>query len=186
VLCHDLHRKHGRATYVQSDTADASHVMSTSTCDVVEVGGYLIANVYKPPSVSWEQQILPILKHPAVYTGDFNSHHTDWDYEHIDEDGERLSEWASNNDLVLINDPKQRRTFHSARWNRDYSPDLCWVSSLAGHPQPATVTVLEDFPHSQHRPMITYLGLRLPTIHSVHKPRWSFRKAEFLNRYTRT
>ena len=54
--------------------------------------------------------------------------------------------------MAVVYDSKQKGTFVSARWQREYSPDLCWVSSVCGHPQPATSSVLGNFPHSQHRP----------------------------------
>ena len=69
---------------------------------------------------------------------------------------------ASCNDLALVYDSKQKGTFVSARWQREYSPDLCWVSSVCGHPQPATSPVLGNFPHSQHRPSVIHIGLTLP------------------------
>ena len=99
-----------------------------------------------------------------MYVGDFNSHHSEWGYADCDADGESLVEWASTNDLILIHDAKQRDSFHSARWGggRDYSPDLCWVTSLDGHQQQATCTVLENFPHIQHRPSLIHIGLQLP------------------------
>jgi len=39
--------------------------------------------------------------------------------------------------------------------------------------------VLEDFPHSQHRPLLIHIGLQLPVIHSSSKKRWNFRKANW-------
>ena len=57
---------------------------------------------------------------------------------------------------LLLHDAKQRGTFHSARWQRDYSPDLCWISTTVGSPQPASSVVLGDFPHSQHRPSVIH------------------------------
>ena len=171
--------KFGRATYVRSDVADASPVLSSDFCDIIQVGGYKIANVYKPPSQHWDQGVLPALNHPAVYVGDFNSHHPDWGYLESDQDGEVLAEWASNSDLSLTHDAKQRGTFHSARWQKDYSPDLCWLTSVGDHIQPANQTVLEDFPHSQHRPLLIHIGLQLPIIHGTSKKRWNFRKADW-------
>jgi len=88
--------------------------------------------------------------HPAIYVGDFNSHYPDWGYQNSDVEGETLSNWASCGDLTVIHDPKQKGTFHSARWQQDYSLDLCWVTSANGHPQPATHTMLDDFLCSQH------------------------------------
>jgi Reverse transcriptase (RNA-dependent DNA polymerase)/Endonuclease-reverse transcriptase len=113
------------------------------------------------------------------YIGDFNSHHPDWGYDTNDSDGNQLQGWAAGGNLHLIHDSKQQGTFHSARWQKDYSPDLCWVSSSDGHPQPAVPKILGSFPHSQHRPMLVHAGLRLPMITGEQKPRWNFRKADW-------
>jgi len=43
-------------------------------------------------------------------------------------------EWASANDLHLTHDPKQPGTFWSARWKREYNPDLGWVTSVDTQP----------------------------------------------------
>ena len=74
---------------------------------------------------------------------------------------------------------KQKRSFHSARWDRDYSPNLCWVTSHNGQPLQTSVHVLDDFPHSQHRPIVAHVGIRIPLIRSLQKPRWNFRKAKW-------
>ena len=37
LLCHTSHPKHGRATYVRSDIADAAQLSSTTHCDVIQV-----------------------------------------------------------------------------------------------------------------------------------------------------
>lgn len=42
-------------------------------------------------------------------------------------------------------------------------------------------TVFDDFPHSQHRPVLIEYGVRIPLIESVRKPRWNFRKADWCN-----
>jgi hypothetical protein len=175
-----LHAKHGRATYVRSNIAAVAHLLSTPHCDVSVVSGYHIANVYKPPSEPWSvSQPLPTLPHPAIFVGDFNSHHPDWGYSDADPDGDLLQNWASYNDVCLVHDCKQRGTFRSARWQRDYSPDLCWVSAVDGHSQPASHTVLDDFPHSQRRPSVLHVGLRLPVVRGVVKRRWNFGKADW-------
>ena len=46
-------------------------------------------------------------------------------------------------------------------------------------PLPTSVQVLDDFPHSQHRPIVTHVGLCIPLIRSLPKPRWNFRKAKW-------
>jgi len=125
----------------------------------------------------------PVLPHPAVLVGDFNSHHPDWGYQEADLNGESLQEWALKNDYLLLHDPKQRDTLHSARWQRNYSPDFCWISTTVGRSQPASSVVLGDFPHSQHRSSVIHIGLQLPIIRGVDRKRWNFRKADWA-RYT--
>jgi len=79
-ISYTLHAKHGRATYVRSDVSDAVRVSSSPCCNVIRVGRYHIANVYKPPTKHWNNTNLPpVLPHPAVLVGDFNSHHPDDD-----------------------------------------------------------------------------------------------------------
>ncbi len=78
--------------HVHSDVADNSPVSSSHFCDIVQVGGFRVANVYKPPSQQWDQGVLPALVHPMAYVGDFNSHHPEWGYSEPDEDGEALAE----------------------------------------------------------------------------------------------
>ena len=53
IISYTLHAKHGRATYVRSDVSDAARVSSSQCCDVIRVGGYHIANIYKPPTEHW-------------------------------------------------------------------------------------------------------------------------------------
>ena len=180
LICHTLHSKHGRAIYVRSDIADVSQLSSVEFCDTIRVGNIYIANIYKPPNELWtEKNLPPHLPHPAVYVGDFNSHHVDWGYSDCDSNGELLVNWAAEKDLHLLFDPKQKGTFCSARWQQDYNPDLCWVSTSCGRPHPASYVVLSSFPHSQHRPSLIHAGLTLPVIHSVQKKRWNFRKANW-------
>ena len=88
-------------------------------------------------------------------------------------------EWSSQLNLSLVIDLKQKRSFHSARWNRDYSPDLCWVTSQNDQPLQTAVQVLDDLPRSQHRPIVTHVGIRIPLTRSLQKPRWNFRKANW-------
>ena len=84
-----------------------------------------------------------------------------------------------NNDNLLFHDAKQRGTFHSARWQHDYSPDLCWISTTVGRSQPASSVVFGDFHLSQHRPSVIHIGLQLPIIIGVQCRRWNFRKADW-------
>ncbi|KAL1448470.1 hypothetical protein WDU94_013986, partial [Cyamophila willieti] len=178
------HKHYGVATYVRSDIQDVSLHHISDIDDIytvtVKVGETLICNVYKPPSTPWPSHVLETLPHPAVYIGDFNSHHETWKYDESDQNGEDLVLWAELQNLNLIFDAKDYGTFHSAAWKKDYNPDLCFVST-GPNDQPLATTrlVIPNFPRSQHRPVILEIGISIPIISTVHKPRWNFRKAKW-------
>ena len=48
----------GFQAYVRSDVSDAVRVSSSQCCDVIRVGGYHIANIYKPPTQICHQSFL--------------------------------------------------------------------------------------------------------------------------------
>lgn len=180
----ELHEKYGTAVYRKSTSQGARLLESCSVDNIsltaVKVNDLTLVNVYKPPNVSWPDSVMKTYQHPAVYCGDFNSHNTEWGYLENDQRGEQVMEWSSLNELKLIYDPKEKGTFHSARWNRDYNPDLCFVSSNEeGIPLMVTRIVLNAFPNSQHRPVVMEIGLKIPLVQSVQRPRWNFRKANW-------
>lgn len=116
----------------------------------------------------------------AVYAGDFNSHHSNWGYTSDDINGLQLNRWSERNNLWLLFDAKDRGTFHSARWQQDYNPDLTFASMDEEHkPLISKRTVLENFPRSQHRQIIISVGLEFPLVNSIQKPRWNFNLADW-------
>nr|CAI5839543.1 unnamed protein product [Callosobruchus analis] len=144
------------------------------------MGESTIVNIYKRPGTAWPRNVLPQYQHPAIYSGDFNSHHTEWKYQHNDTNGERLYNWTTENNIQLIFDAKERGTFKSRVWNREYNPDLTFVTtSNSGQPIHAQRCILKDLPKSQHRPALTKLGIRIPIIRSFPRPRWNFAKANW-------
>jgi len=132
-----------------------------------------IINVYKPPNANWENPPVKLFDHPAVYIGDFNSHNSDWGYDQNDDNGEVLQEWIALHNLELNYNTKDMRTFRSARWRKDYTPDLSITSrnTLDG-PTIATRHILGDFPHSQHRSVLLEYGLKVPLIRSLPQPKF--------------
>ena len=177
------HHAYGVATYARS-TIDHAQLCKTSDNNnvhevVVRVGDINISNMYKPPANLWTPDDLGTLPHPAVYVGDYNSHHTLWKYRDTDKNGEILMSWTDSNNTYLVFDAKQRVSFKSAAWNQEYNPDLCFVSTNADNtPMQATRRVLTDFPHSQHSHIIE-VGISIPLITSFPLPRWNFKKANW-------
>ena len=81
---------------------------------------------------------------------------------------------------MLLYNPKKKGTFKSARWQKEYTPDLAFVTKKANQrPIPTTREILNDFPHSQHRPVLITTGITIPRIQALPKPRWNFRKANW-------
>jgi hypothetical protein len=76
----------------------------------LEVCGYSILNVYKPPQepTSETTQHLFNITPPANFlvAGDFNAHHRDWDPDTTQtrNDGEQLHNWAATHSLALISE----------------------------------------------------------------------------------
>jgi hypothetical protein len=74
--------------------------------------------------------------------------------------------------LHLIYHPKDKGTFRSARWNKDYTPDLSIVTRAAEYDiTGCTRVILDGFPRSQHRPILLQYVPRIPLTESVPKPR---------------
>lgn len=123
------HYAYGVATYVRTSVENAL-LCSTSDLEeihkvIIQIGAIAIDNMYKPPTISWPAHVITASPHPAVYHGDFNSHHTQGKYRDINENGEMLASWAEDNNLNCIFDAKDRATLKSTAWKRKYNPDLC-------------------------------------------------------------
>lgn len=179
------HPQYGIATYVRADILNVQLLYQSCDQDVfvliTEINGINIVNVYKPPQVRWPPSVLQCVAHPAVCVGDFNSHNSAWGYGSNDENGNILLDWMTVNNYQLVYNAKDRGTFRSARWQRDYSPDLCFVSTGPTDEEsiPVARMVLDDFPHSQHRPVLIEYGSKIPLIDSVPVARWNFRCAKW-------
>lgn len=175
---------YGVATYARNNLEHVHHITSSTEDNihvvVVSVQDITITNVYKPPTVPWPSFVLPASNHPAIFAGDFNSHHENWSYAQSDICGTALVEWTEEHNLHLIFDAKDRGSFRSATWQREYNPDLCFVTSdNKGQPLPAVRRILGDFPRSQHRLVLVEIGLSIPLITSFPRPRWNFNKANW-------
>lgn len=176
------HKQYGVATYLKSYISNSRTVAQEVVGEVfiltTNVSGVNIVNVYKPPNTLWNNPPLRVLEHPTMYIGDFNSHSQHWGYNKSDENGELLFHWLSTNNMELVYSTKDKGTFHSARWNKDYSPDLGIISKASINDNTmCSRKVLDDFPHSQHRPVLLEYGLQIPTVRSIPKSRWHFKKA---------
>lgn len=123
---------------------------------------------------------MPQFEKPSYVGGDFNSHNPLWGYNDTSQDGLKVADWMIREDFILLYNSTDPGTFCSARWNRSFTPDLCFVSKDEnGNTLPATRKILRGFPNSQHRPVIIEIGLKLPLIRADGKNRWNFNKANW-------
>ncbi|KAL4141349.1 hypothetical protein QTP88_004004 [Uroleucon formosanum] len=178
------HKKYGSATYVRNNISNWEHISTSDVNNVslikIKIEEINIINVYKPPGANWSNPTLPSVQHPTVIIGDFNSHHHHWGYDNNDLNGESILEWMDREDVSLLFDAKDKGTFRSGRWQKDYNPDLCFVTrDELRRPLYANRKVLNDFPRSQHRPVIANIGIQIPITKSIQKPRWNFQKANW-------
>ena len=109
----------------------------------MDVDGYRIVNVYKPPPTRLQASDLPVFPYPD-YAGDFNCAHVNWGYRTSSADRKCFVAWASINGLVPLHDPKDLATFHSGN-----NPDLAFVS-VGPDSRVPNRCILEKFPRSQH------------------------------------
>ena len=172
-------RVHGVATFVQCPTKWRDIASSTLAEEVewvtTEVEGVNITNVYKPYGTRLCLDSIPRYQQPCIYAGGFNCHSTTWGYSSTNTDGTTLEHWASNTDVTLLYDPKQPRSFRSARWGTSTNPDL----GFANLGTCASRRVLECFPKSQHRPSIIESSTTINSVPTRPVNRWNFRKADW-------
>ena len=114
----------------------------------VDVDGYKIVNVYKPPPTRLRTLDLPVFPQPCLYAGAFNCRHADWGYNDNSPEGECLAGSATINCLY---NAKDVASFYSGRWNTGTNPDLAFASVGPNSHLPNR-RVLEKFPRSQHQP----------------------------------
>lgn len=148
------HEKHGSVMLAKNGTI----IESTSKSDennievlTAELRGITITSVYKPPPTPFLMPEIPSSGKPRIVIGDFNSHSSQWGYAGNNADGDAVEAWAETNQLYLIHDAKQPKSFNSGRWKAGYNPDIAFVShSISGL---GKKLVLKPLPKTQHRPI---------------------------------
>ena len=123
----------------------------------MDVDGYKIVNVNKPPPTRLRTLDLPVFPHPCLYAGDFNA---DWGYNDNSPDGECLAGWANINCLALLCNAKNTASFYSGRWNTGTNPDLAFASVGPNSRLPDRRVLLTSSPsHSIDLRLLHHQGL---------------------------
>ena len=139
----------------------------------VDVDGYKIVNVYKPPPTRLRTLDRSVFPHPCLYAGDFNCRHADWSY-----DDNSPDDWASINCLALLCNAKDAASFYSGRWNTGTNLDLAFAS-VDPNSRLSDRRVLEKFPRSQHRPSLITPSRFSMAVPSMPVKQWNFRMAKW-------
>ena len=181
LAVHSPSATYGSAIFVRSqELVTNSQNASTDSTEILKISTPTldILSVYKPPLADfvWPPE-LNLQGKASLIIGDFNSHSSTWGYHDTNSNGEKVEEWALNNNLGLLYNSKDKPTFHSARWKRGYNPDLAFVS--ADHLASFERHILDPIPKSQHCPVAIDLRPIIKHRESHHLPRFNFRKAKW-------
>ena len=176
-----LSRNHGLARFLHEWLAwtliDQSPAESETEWSCVDVAGYKIIKVYKPPP-SWLTPTATPTFSVCLYAGDFSYQQVNWGYSTTSFDGENPASWATANNLVLLQDPKGVARFSYYRWNVGTNSDLAFAS-VGQNNRLLDICVLGKFPRSRHRPsVIMPPKLKVP-VYSDPVKRWNFPKADW-------
>ena len=174
------HEKHGSIMLAKNGTI----IESTSKSDennievlTAELRGITITSVYKPPPTPFVMPEIPPSGKPKIVIGDFNSHSTQWGYANNNADGDAVEAWAESNQLNLIHDAKQPKSFNSGRWKAGYNPDIMFVShNITGL---SKKLVLEPLPKTQHRPIGITVNAAITPATVPFRRRFNFGKANW-------
>jgi len=127
-----LSRNHSLAAFVHErlewSLVDQSPEQSETEWLCIDVAGYKIVDVYKPPRSRLTPTTIPTFPHSSLYVGDFNCQHVNWGHNTTSPDGESLDSWATSNNLGLLYNPQETASFFSCRWNVGTNPDLAFAS----------------------------------------------------------
>ena len=140
----------------------------------MDVDGYKIVNVYKPPPTRLRSLDLPMFSHPCLNAGDFNCRHADWGYDGNSPDGECLAGWARINYLALLYNAKFLLR-PLKRWHQSKSS----FASVGPNSRLPDRRVLETFLRSQHRPSLIAPPRFSMAVPSMSVKRWNFRKTKW-------
>ena len=176
------HEQYGSAVFVKpSAVIETTSKSDDNNIEILEVelSGVTVTSVYKPPGSPFAQNSLLDYpnKKPRVIIGDFNSHSMQWGYKETNQDGEAVEEWADKQQLNLIHDPKQPKSFHSSRWRRGYNPDLVFASNDIA--SLCHKMVMEPIPRSQHRPIGIQVKAAVSPASVPFRRRFNYKKANW-------
>ena len=125
------HEQYGSAIFVRNNCiCDSTSTSNTNNVEIIQaqLNKLTVTSVYKPPNEQFSFGSNLASTQMNVVIGDFNSHGVEWGYRSTDENGRLVEQWSETNQLSLVHDAKQPKSFNSKRWQQGYNPDLAFVA----------------------------------------------------------
>ncbi|GFR59552.1 RNA-directed DNA polymerase from mobile element jockey [Elysia marginata] len=123
-----------------------------------------VYNIYSHPDKDF--QFEPQVKQDNfIVVGDFNSHSPSWGYKDLDSKGEKVEDWAIDNQLVLLNRADDPPTFTSMTWRTSSTPDIAFeTDDIQGKSERSVESLLGG---SDHKP--SFITIKDVTVESDNR-----------------
>ena len=114
-----------------------------------------------------------------IIMGNFNSHSPSWGYDKLDSKGEEVECWATNQQLILINEPQDPPTFYSRSWRTTSTPDLAFATDNIHKLCHREVCSQLGPGGSDHRHVTILVDQKTPVSTFKRPPSWNYKKADW-------
>ena len=136
-----------------------------------------VSNIYSPPDKQIQLHNIKVEPQSWTITGDFNSHSPCWGYEQLNNKGEKVEHWITENRLILINKPDDPDTFYSRTWRTTSTPDLAIATDdIQGT---AEQEVSSQLGGSDHRPVIISIKGQTRPHRNKLPASWNYKKVDW-------
>ena len=174
------HEQYGSAIFVRNNCiCDSTSTSNTNNVEIIQaqLNKLTVTSVYKPPNEQFSFGSNLASTQMNVVIGDFNSHGVEWGYRSTDENGRLVEQWSETNQLSLVHDAKQPKSFNSKRWQQGYNADLAFVSYSIAHL--AEKDVMDAIPKTQHIPISINLNAAIRPRNVPFRRRYNLKKAKW-------
>ena len=176
------HEQYRNAIFIRNNSiCDSTSTSNTNNVEIIQaqLNKLTVTSVYKPPNEPFSFGNNLASTHSNVVIGNFNSHGVEWGYRNTDENGRLFEQWSETNQLSLVHDAKQPKSFNSKRWQQGNNPDLAFVSYSIAHL--AEKDVMDAIPKTQHRPISIKLNaaIRPRNVPFPFRRRYNLKKAKW-------
>ena len=180
LVAESPHEQYGSAIFVRNNCiCDSTSTSNTNNVEIIQaqLNKLTVTSVYKPPNEQFSFGSNLASTQMNVVIGDFNSHGVEWGYRSTDEKGRLVEQWSETNQLSLVHDAKQPKSFNSKRWRQGYNPDLAFVSYSIAHL--AEKDVMDAIPKTQHRPISIKLNSAIRPRNVPFRRPYNMKKAKW-------